>query len=177
MYPILRTVSAVLRARRSAPLDVTGTDCLPMRVWPNDLDGFMELNNGRILTLFDIGRFTLAVRIGLLRQLRARGWAFAVAGSFIRYRHRVTLFQRLEMRTRVVGQDGRFVLMEQAFWRGDTCTAHLLIRTAVTSKSGVVDPVEVMAALGIAPQDVPQAPDWARDLMVAEAERPWPPSF
>jgi len=177
MYPFLRTLGALLAARRAPPLALTETDHVAIRVWPNDLDGFMELNNGRILTLYDIGRFTLATRVGLLQLLRKKGWAFAVAGSFVRYRKRVTLFQMLDMRTRVVGRDGRFFVLEQALWRGDTCTSHMLIRTVVTSKEGVVDPQEVMSALGVAPQDVPEAPPWVIAMLQAEGARPWPPDF
>ena len=177
MYPFLRTFTKVLAARSAQPLGATDTDSISMRVWPIDLDGFMELNNGRILTLFDIGRFTLALRVGLLGLLRQKGWAFAVAGSFIRYRHRMTVFQKIEMRTRVLGRDGRFILMEQAMWRGDVCTCHLLIRTVVTSRDGVVDPGDVLDALGHPQDALPEVPAWALRLTEAEGNRPWPPAF
>ncbi len=177
MYPFIRTISKVLAARRAEPLDLTETDSFSMWIWPIDLDGFMELNNGRILTLFDIGRFTLATRVGLLQLLGKKGWAFAVAGSFVRYRRRVTLFQRVEIRTRAVGRDGRFFLMEQAMWCGETCTSHMLIRTVVTSKDGVVDPAEVLEALGHPRDYMPQVPNWAIAMTTAEGDRPWPPDF
>ena len=177
MYPFLRTFTKVLATRRAPRLSLLETDSFHLRVWPNDLDGFLELNNGRILSLYDIGRFTLSTRIGLMPVVRQRGWAFAVAGSFIRYRHRVTLFQRVEIRTRVVGRDGRFILMEQAMWRGDTCTSHLLARTVVTSKDGVVNPADVLDALGQPRDFFPEVPAWATALMQAEGDRPWPPDF
>ena len=177
MYPFLRTFSKLLAARRAPQLGLMETDSFQFRVWPNDLDAFLELNNGRILTLYDIGRFTLSTRIGLMPVVRQRGWAFAVAGSFIRYRRRVTLFQRVDMRTRVVGRDGRFILMEQAMWRGDTCTSHLLVRTVVTSRDGVVDPADVLEALGQSRDFFPEIPAWAQAMMQAESNRPWPPDF
>lgn len=177
MYPFIRTLSKVLAARRAPALPLDGTDSLTFRVQPIDLDGFMELNNGRILTLFDIGRFTLAMRLGLMQMLRQKGWAFAVAGSFVRYRKRMTLWDKVELRTRVVGRDGRFVIMEQAMWRGETCTVSALIRAAVTSKHGVVDPGDVLEAMGQPRHAFAELPNWVCDMMEAETERPWPPQF
>lgn len=177
MYPFIRTFTKMAAALRAEPLTVDGTDRLTIRVLPHDLDGFLELNNGRAITLYDIGRFTLALRTGLLREVRRNNWAFAVAGSFVRYRRRVTLFQKLEIRTRVVGRNGRFILMEQAMWRGDTCTSHMLIRTAVTSKNGVVDPSEVLKALNLPEDSFAEVPDWEAAMIAAEDTRPWPPEF
>ncbi|MEM9318045.1 MAG: acyl-CoA thioesterase [Pseudomonadota bacterium] len=153
------------------------TDVLSMRVWPSDLDLFLELNNGRQLTLYDLGRFKLAARIGLTQALRRNRWGLAVAGSFIRYRRRLTAFQRFDLRTRAVGIDGRFILLEQAMWRGCTCHSHLLIRTAVTGQDGAIDPALVLEALGAPPDFLPEIPAWVETMMAAEGERPWPPSF
>jgi hypothetical protein len=72
--------------------------CLPL-----DADMFWEMNNGRILTFYDLGRFGLAQRIGLMRTLRDRGWGLVVAGSSVRYRARIRPFQRFELRTRLLG--------------------------------------------------------------------------
>lgn len=156
-------------------MDIAATDSLPTRVWLNDLDMFLELSNGRQLMLYDLGRTKFAARIGLLRALRREGWGLAVAGSFIRYRKRLTLFQTFEMRTRFVGRDGRFLLLEQAMWRGETCHSHLLIRTVVTGPDGVVDPSDVADALGY-PRDIAQQlPDWVHGMLTAESGRPWPP--
>lgn len=177
MYPFVRTATKVLAARRLPPLPFEGTDSLTLRILPWDLDGFFELNNGRILTLFDIGRFTLAMRTGLLQKQRENRWAFAVAGSFVRYRKRMTLWDKVELRTRVVGRDGRFVIMEQAMWRGETCTVSALIRAAVTSKHGVVDPGDVLEAMGQPRHAFAELPIWVCDMMEAETERPWPPQF
>lgn len=177
MYPFIRSITALLAARRDGPADLTETDRMQMRVWPVDIDGFLELNNGRILTLFDLGRFKLAARIGLIKALRQNRWGLVVAGSFIRYRHRLHTFQRYEMRTRVLGRDGRFILMEQAMWRDGRYHSHLLIRTAVTSADGIVDPGDVLEALGQDREFLPEIPAWVSAMLTAEAERPWPPSI
>ena len=174
MYPVLRFVATILRARRAPALGPLDTHVSHHRCWPGDIDPWMELNNGRTLTLFDLGRIGFGLRAGLMTALRARGWGLAVAGASVRYRRRVTLFQRIEMRTRCAGWDDRFVYVVQSMWVDGTCTSEALLRTAVTSNRRAVPPAEVMAAMGH-DRPAPAMPDWIAAWIAAEATRPWPP--
>lgn len=141
---------------------------------PWDLDGFLELNNGRTLTLYDLGRFGAGARVGLSSVLRQRRWGLAVAGCSVRYRKRVTALQRIEMRTRCISWDARFIYIVQSMWVGGTCTSEALMRTAVTSRAGTVPPSEVMDALGWE-GPAPEPPAWVAAWIEAEGTRPWPP--
>ena len=174
MYPFVRMMKEMLRARRMPPLGLLETHVSHHICWPWDLDFWFELNNGRTLTLYDLGRLPLGHRTGLMRMLRERRWGLTVAGSTIRYRRRVTVFARLTMRSRCVGWDSRFVYMEQSLWQGDACASQVLIRSAVVGKSGIVPPTEAVAALG-APVASPPLPGWVQAWIAAEATRPWPP--
>ena len=118
MYPFLRLglELALARARRPLPLD--GVHVSRHTCWPWDIDPWGELNNGRTLTLYDLGRVPLAVRTGLVAALRRNGWGLAVAGASVRYRRRVRAFERLEMRSAFVGRDPRFLYVHQAMFRG-----------------------------------------------------------
>ena len=176
MYPYARFASLVLKERRQAPLGVYDTNVLPMTCWPDDIDGFLEMNNGRILTLYDLGRFGLAMRIGLWKVLQEQGWGLVVAGSTVRYRSRITTFQRYELRTRFLGWDNRFFYLEQAMWRGETCCNHALLRTGVTAKGRLAPVDDVADAMGITEGSRP-LPDWAQAWAEADATRPWPPEF
>jgi acyl-CoA thioesterase FadM len=104
----------------------------------------------------------------------AQRWGLTVAGSSVRYRRRVTVFTRLEMRTRCIGWDGRFLYMEQSMWKGDDCTSHVLIRSAIVSAKGIVAPSDMARAMGAAPES-PALPDWVTAWIAADATRPWPP--
>ena len=175
MYPFARLGLELLRARRQPALDpldrhVSRHLCLP---W--DLDGFGELNNGRVLTLYDLGRFGMAARIGLLGALRRRRWGLAVAGASVRYRRRITAFQRIEMRTRVAGWDDRFFYLVQSMWVGGACCSEALLRTAVVAGGRSVPSAEVAAELGHEGPPPGLAP-WVAAWIAAEAERPWPPA-
>lgn len=174
MYPALRLAKEILLYRTAPALPVTGTHVSHHLCWPWDLDPWSELNNGRTLTLYDLGRIPLINRTGLRTTMRVRGWRLTVAGSSVRYRRRIRAFDRLEMRSHVAGWDARFLYMDQSLWRQGDCAGQVLIRSAILGPGGIVPPAELMAAAG---RDTagPDLPDWIRAWAAAEARRPWPP--
>lgn len=176
MYPFLRLGSIMLRENRLPSMGIYDTHKMSMTCLPVDIDGFMEMNNGRILTLFDLGRFALSIRIGLVDVLKEQKWGLVVAGSTVRYRSRITPLQKFEMRTRFLGWDERFFYLEQAMWRGDTCCNHALLRTGVTAKGRLAPVDDVAKALGIEGESRP-LPAWATAWAEADKTRVWPPEF
>jgi acyl-CoA thioesterase FadM len=174
MYPYLRLWHQMFKARRAPRLGLFETHISTHRIWPQDLDPWLELNNGRTLTLFDLGRIPMCAGMGFEVVARAKGWGITVAGNTTRYRKRVTVFQVLTQKSRVLGWDHRFIYIEQSFWRGETCTAAALVRSGFTSEAGLVDPADVAQALGAARQS-PALPKWVLAWASADATRPWPP--
>jgi acyl-CoA thioesterase FadM len=174
MYPFLRFLLVLRSASRMPRMALLDTHVSHHRAMPWDMDMFAELNNGRTLTLYDLGRFGAGARIGLPGLLRRKRWGLAVAGASVRYRRRVTALQRLEMRTRLAGWDARFIYVVQSMWVEGTCCSEALLRTAVTSRAGTVPPAAVAEALGHAGPS-PALPPWVRAWIDAEGTRPWPP--
>ena len=174
MYPFVRMMKEIWTSRGAAPLGLTDTHVSHHICWPWDLDMWAELNNGRTLTLFDLGRVPLANRNGLIGILRQKRWGITVAGNTVRYRRRVRAFDRLEMHSRCIGWDERFFYMEQSMWKAGECTSHMLVRSAVTSANGIVPPAVVLAAAA-QPDPSPALPDWVKAWIGADALRPWPP--
>ncbi len=174
MYPFFRMALEFWRFRKAPPLGLLEAHVSRHRCWPWDLDPWRELNNGRTLTLFDLGRVPMGRRNGLHRVLAARGWGAAVAGSVVRYRKRVRAFDAITMHSRCIGWDGRFFYIEQSMWLGEECSSHMVVRSAITSKAGIVAPERVLAEMGLA-QDSPPLPGWVQQWIVTEAARPWPP--
>jgi acyl-CoA thioesterase FadM len=177
MYPFIRLAKDILLARRAPALDLLGTHVSHHICWPWDLDPWMELNNGRTLTLFDLGRLPHSLRTGFAGMLRAQGWGMTVAGSSVRYRRRVRAFHRVEMHTRLAGWDGRFFYMDQSMWREGEALNNLMCRLAVTDAQGIVAPARVVQALGRADPASPALPDWIAAWIAADARRPWPPQM
>lgn len=174
MYPFIRLAKELVLARRRPKLSILEPHVSRHVIWPWDLDPWGELNNGRTLTLFDLGRVSMGIRMGLDEAAGKNGWGITVAGNSTRYRRRVTLFSRLELVSRVVGWDHRFVYIEQSFWKGAECTAHMLLRYAITSPQGIVPPARMLRALD-QPEQSPPLPGWITAWIAAEAQRPWPP--
>ncbi|MDO5648618.1 thioesterase family protein [Paracoccus sp. (in: a-proteobacteria)] len=174
MYPLIRFAKEMLKYRNAPRLAATDAHISTHICWPWDLDPWIELNNGRTLTLYDLGRLPLAQRTGLISVLRKRGWGITVAGNSVRYRRRIKMFDRFTMVSRLVGWDARFLYMEQSMWKGAECCNHMLVRTAVTSAAGIVPTAEIAAELGVDPVS-PPLPDWVQAWIAADAGRPWPP--
>lgn len=174
MYPIFRLAKDMYRARSQLPLQPFDAHVSQHICWPQDIDLWRELNNGRTLTLYDIGRFALAQRIGIIPLLKAQGWILTIAGSSVRYRHRVRMFDRFEMQSRMVCYDDRFFYMEQSMWRAGRCTSHVLLRTAATDQNGIVPTHRFIEALGYTGAHRPPPP-WVQAWIDADAKRPWPP--
>ena len=55
MYPWIRFAREVLRVRKMPALAVGETHVTPLRCGLFDIDYQLEMNNGRIITLFDLG--------------------------------------------------------------------------------------------------------------------------
>lgn len=176
MYPFIRLGLEVAMSRRAAPIPIDGVHVSRHTCLPWDLDIWAELNNGRSLTLYDLGRIPLALRTGLFATLRREGWGLTMAGVSVRWRRRVRAFQRFEMRSAFVACDARFLYCHQAMFRGDAALSAALYRVAVTGPDGIVAMPRVMAALG-APDWRPRPPAWVSAWIAAEATRPWPPEI
>jgi acyl-CoA thioesterase FadM len=135
----------------------------------------MELNNGRTLTIYDLGRVPLIRRVGLHSLVKENGWRFSVAGSVIRYRRRVKVFDKLKMRSRIVSWDERFLYLEQSMWRGSEATSQAVFRMAISNKKGLIPLRKVIEAFG-GQLEKPDMPEWIEDWISSEFKRPWPPN-
>ena len=176
MFPFVRIAKDVFLASRQPPLEKLTDPHISQHIcWPHDLDFWLELNNGRALSLYDIGRIAMAQRAGLIKALRENRWGLTMAGSCTRFRRRIHGFERFEMRSRAVCWDDKFTYIEQSMWkRNGECASHVVYRAAVTDKDGLVSPTRVLAAIG--ENDVsPPMPAWIAAWCATEDRRPWPP--
>ncbi len=138
---------------------------------PGDLDVFLELNNGRFLTLMDFGRFDVALRSGFLSQVRNQGWGLTVAGASVRFRYRLRLFQKFELHSQVIGHDEKWIYFHQKLVRKGKIHGSALVRTGVTSRKGIVKVEEVIRTLNLS-SDIPPLPAWAQAWVEADELHP-----
>ena len=176
MYPVIRYAKEVILHGRPGTLGQDGIHISHHLCWPWDCDTWLELNNGRTLTLYDLGRMPLIIRLGLLKVMRENKWNMAVAGASVRYRRRVTMFKKLKMQSALLGWDARFFYFQQSMWDGPEATSSLLVRSAMTDANGILAPKYAAAKLG-PPETSRPLPDFAEAWIKADATRPWPPSI
>ncbi len=175
MYPFFRLAKTTLQARRKPKLKYSELSTIDFYCHPWDIDMFNEMNNGRVLTLFDLGRTDLAIRCDLMSTLMKQKWALVVAGSSVRYRKRVHMFDKITMQTQCVGADDKWFYLEQSMWvKGVPCSS-VLIRAGITSKDGIVPPARVFEVMD-QKQDEDEMPLWVREWIDSEQHRPWPPN-
>lgn len=174
MYPVRRQILESLRCRKLSPLAPGETHVNKMRALPWDIDPFGDLNNGRILTLTDVGRIGLSQRMGLIKAMRANRWGFAMAGSAPHYRRRVTMWEKLVFHSRFIGRDERFFFVEQTLYADGEPAFNVMCRTVITSRGKIAPPSDVLAAMGFEDWN-PAPPDWVTQWAAADSLRPWPP--
>ncbi len=100
----------VINKKTLGLLDISS---VAFRVWPNDLDINGHMNNGRYMTLLDLGRFDLLFRIGLFWPAFRKHWNPILGSSQIRFRRSLTLGQKFSMHTRIICWDEKWVYLEQ----------------------------------------------------------------
>ena len=147
MYPFFRIVKELVLYGKPNSQSLFEEYVSHHLCWPWDLDVWLELNNGRTLTIFDLGRVPLVRRVGLHGILKKNNWSFTVAGSSIRYQRKISVFDKLKMHSRIIGWDNRFLYVTQTILRSGTPTTNVLIRVAIVSSQGIVSPEKVIHAL------------------------------
>lgn len=168
----LRLLAFTLLTRRRSRVSPLGPVRTPFRVWPTDLDLLRHVNNGTYLTIMDVARLDLLARADIARKVRARGWYPVVVAETITFRRSLTLLQRFEIRTEVIGWDERSMFLSQDFERGGKVVATAVIRARFLGRDGErVTPTQVVELAGEVPAR-PELPAWVRDWAAATDARP-----
>jgi acyl-CoA thioesterase FadM len=148
MYPWLRMAKVLLRVPRRSVVTLDSGSSIDFRVWPNDLDLNGHMTNSRYLALMDAARYDMVVRAGAWGHWRKNGWFPVVASQSIRFRRSLGAWQRYTIETRILGWDSKNMYMGQRFVRKGELCAEAVVRAAFLTKTGRVDPNEIMAAAG-----------------------------
>lgn len=180
MYPFYRYTKSIVKAIAAQKQgDTVGFDDvaeMQFRCSLTDIDNFFEMNNGRVFTLYDLGRTDFAIRSGLGKTLLKERWGLVVAGSTIQYRKRIRAFDLVTIKTRIAAIDERWIYVEQSMWvKGKPCSSALL-RTGITKGGRVIDTQQVLDAIGRPDWDLPPA-DYVAEWIESDADRPWPPQM
>jgi acyl-CoA thioesterase FadM len=144
------------------PLAVSDVAVLPQRVWPDELDINIHMNNAKYLAVMDLGRTDWIVRTGAWRLMQNERMAPVVGGSMVRFRRSLRPFQKFELRTRLLGWDERWLYVEQVMVSREGIACAAVQRTGFTLAGRLVTPAELAKKLHFSGPNVP-APAWVKD--------------
>lgn len=178
MYPYLRYTKSIVDAfvanKKAQTLAFDQVSEVDVRCSITDIDPMFEMNNGRVLTVYDIGRTDFIIRTGLAKQLLKHRWGMVVAGSTIQYRKRIRLFDKVTIKTQLVGIDERWLYLEHSMWVKNKPCSSVLLRTGVTAGSKVIETAKVLEALG-EPNLVVSPEPWVQEWIESNKDHRWPP--
>ena len=164
-------VTAFFRSK----LDVLGTSKLTFHVLPNDLDSNIHMNNGRYLSIMDLGRLDMIIRNGMIKEVIKNKYAPVLSAAQVRYRLPLMPFQKYELQSRLVCWDDKWAYMEQRFIIAKGAKAGAVAAIAIL-KGGFFDPktkttvpnTVLLGDIGDAHLESPEFPDYVLKWIEAE---------
>ena len=166
LFRLLRVLATCLMRPRVGFLDESA---IRLRVWPNDLDANLHMNNSRYLLAMDVGRWELVMRTGLWRELLRRRWFPVVGSATLRFRRPLDPFQRYRLVTRLVAWDEKWCFVEQRFERDGHVHAVGRVKALFRGPQGHVPSSALLAAAGCPEAPARQVPEAIRLWQEAEA--------
>ena len=165
MYPILRLIRVVIHSKLQKKINLNSreSDTISLMVLPQDIDPFMELNNGRYVTLLDLGRFGYGSKINMGKFLKTNKWSLTIVGTYNEYRHRLRLFQKFKLKTKIIGYDKNWFYFFQKIERNNKTHMASVVKFAFTSKNGIVKPSDVVPKMG-GEYDPDLLPEWIEEI-------------
>lgn len=140
------TLAGSLRRPRVGALEEVR---MPLRVWPTDLDTYGHVNNGRYLTLMDMGRLEWGLRTGLAFIMLKRRWYPVLGAASVEFRRELRAFQRCELVTKLAAWDDKWFYFEQRKEHAGQVYARAVVRGVTKHGRLTVPPAEVLATVGV----------------------------
>ncbi len=143
-----RFLGVLIGAWRGRRAELTSDSTLRFRTWLHDLDPNLHMNNGRYVTLMDLGRMDLLARTGLVREIFRRKWKPVVGGIHVSFRRSLKPFRAFELHTQVMAWDEKWLYFNQEFWcEGKLCTK-AFVKATIRDDNGTVPISKLIDLLG-----------------------------
>jgi acyl-CoA thioesterase FadM len=159
MNLFLRFLGVISKAFWGPRMNLLDVSVVSFRVWLNDIDVNGHMNNGRYLTIMDLGSLDAMIRTGLIKILFKRKWRPIIASSTIRFRRSLKPFEKYQLYTHVLYWDQKWLFIEQRFERKGELIALGMVKGLFRGPNGNVPPAELFKVLGynIASPPTPEA--------------------
>jgi acyl-CoA thioesterase FadM len=155
-----RVAAVVARALTRPRLGILDETVVHLRVWPEDLDFNLHMNNSRYFDAMELARFDLIARQRWVPMLLRQRWGIMVGGSTIRYRRPLRAFERFASKTRFVGWDEKWFFIEHRLENSDgDLAAQAAVKGLCRGGRRNVPAAEALEAMGFATES-PPLPEW-----------------
>lgn len=166
---LLVMVGARRRLARGGRLAPAAVGRIRLTTLPTDIDILRHMNNGRYLSVFDLGRWDLLVRTGLWDVMKHNGWYAVVSSETVTFRKSLELWQRFDVESRMIGHDDKAVYLEHRAVVDGEVYARAIIRARMMKRAGgTLRHEELFAAVGY-PDGVPDVEAWVHEWAAASA--------
>lgn len=160
----LRLLLLLIRLIRKPVMGLLDTSVLQFRVLPNDLDMNAHMNNGRYLSIMDLGRVDIMHRVGLMAHIINNRWSPVVGHLHMRFRRPFKLFQRYQLHSRIISWDEKWVYIEQIFVCNNKVHAIGLVQGLIRGKQGNIPSNQIIDLLGLSQSP----PDLTEDIKLLQ---------
>jgi len=143
----LRLIFLLLASFWKKPLGILDESVITLTVLPNDID-ITKMTNDRYISLMDLGRMDLIYRSGLLKWMFKNKWVPVANIAIIRFRYPLKVFQKYQLRTRVLWWDEEFFYCQQIFERNGRVLATGHVKVSLLGSNGLVSTLEILSAIG-----------------------------
>ncbi|PTT00372.1 acyl-CoA thioesterase [Pseudomonas sp. HMWF006] len=167
---IMSLAGAVMRWRK--PTHFRSATAIRFTAGPLDIDLNMHINNGRFLSLADLGRLHFLWSVGTLGGILKNGWMPLVGNVDIEYKKSIKLFQRFEVKTELLYWDEKWFYFQHVFLVGPKVSAVANVKALLIDRSRkTVEPARVFALIGECPEP-PAVPESINDWIVRPRAQP-----
>ena len=162
----LRLLLLLISSLWREPIRLLDESVLNLRVLPNDVD-VKKISNDRFLALMDLGRMDIAFRAGLLKSMFKNKWVPVATLNTIRYRYPLKIFQKYQLRTKIVWWDDKTGYFRQVFERKGRVVATGYVCATFLGPDGPIAPEVILAEIGQS-ADKPEQPQIVQKLKQLE---------
>lgn len=142
-----RLLILLIKSKWRKPMQPLDTSIITLHVHLNDLDLNRHMNNGRFLTIMDLGRMDLLQRTGTLKMAVKNKWMPIVGNASIDFQRPLKLWQKYELHTCISHWDEKWIYLEQTFYSREKLIAIGHIKGLLRGREGNIIPQEIMDEL------------------------------
>lgn len=155
-----RSLFVFFFSKFSPACDIFTETTIKLRVLPTDIDVLWHMNNGRYLSIMDLGRINLMVRTKFTKLLAQHGLYPVIASEMIRFKQSIGFMQKYILTTKILGWDTKFFYVEHSFKMKEKLCALAIVKVRFLArvKTNSLTPQMVLdiAGLNVASPQLPE---------------------